>query len=105
MIAGYGYITSSFAYGAANFWNPSGWVVLSVSIAAVAIPTVIYVAKSYTATKSKSKSNPDPYARPGQKKQGRERKNKSRQSDNWKPRSNPKPPKKHTPGRDHRKFK
>ena len=53
---------------------------------------------------SKSKSESDPYARPGQKKQGRERKNKARQHDNWKPRSKPKVPKKHTPGRDHRKW-
>lgn len=51
-----------------------------------------------------AKNDPDPYARPGQKKQGRERKNKARKKDNWKPRSKPKVPKKHTPGRDHQKW-
>ena len=52
--------------------------------------------------------NPDPYARPGQKKQGRELKNKARRSSDWKDRNGKrggrKPPKKHTPGRDHRHF-
>ena len=60
-------------------------------------------------SKGKSKSEVDPYARPGQKKQGRENKNKSRQRDNFKPRNNrrdgkPAPPKHHTPGRDHQRF-
>ena len=50
-----------------------------------------------------SRTSADPFARPGQKKQGRERKSKARQSKDWKSRSKPKPPKKHTPGRDHRK--
>ena len=49
--------------------------------------------------------DPDPYARPGQKKQGRERKSKARQNKNWKPRSKPKPLKKHTPSKVHRKEK
>ena len=61
---------------------------------------------SETNTITEDKTNEaDPYARPGQKKQGRERKNKARQSKDWKPRSTPKPLKKHTPGRDHRKYK
>ena len=55
--------------------------------------------------KSEEIEEPDPYARPGQKKQGRERKTKARKNPDWKPRSNPKPPKKHTPGRGHRKYK
>ena len=50
----------------------------------------------------------DPYKRKDQKKQGRELKNKSRGKDSWTQRNGyrrgPKPPKKHTPGRDHRKF-
>ena len=53
--------------------------------------------------------NPDPYARPNQKKQGRENKAKSRTKGNWQPRNNrrdgaPRPVHKHTPGRDHRKY-
>ena len=49
--------------------------------------------------------DPDPYARPGQKKQNRERKEKKKKK-NWDPNPNKKilPPKKHTPGRDHRKY-
>ena len=53
------------------------------------------------------KQNPDPYARPGQKKQNREVKEKKRKKDNFKSRSGKRriePPKKHTPGRDHRKY-
>lgn len=52
--------------------------------------------------------NPDPFARPGQKKQGREKKAKAREKDNFKDRSGkrrPSRPKKHTPMDDHRKFK
>ena len=56
-----------------------------------------------------SKTDPDPYKREGQKKQGRENKNKSRKKENFRPRNNrrdgkPAKPKHHTPGRDHRKF-
>ena len=51
--------------------------------------------------------DPDPFKRPRQKKQGRELKNKARKGDDWKQRNGkrggPKPPKHHTPGRDHRK--
>ena len=48
----------------------------------------------------------DPYARPGQKKQGRELKSKAREKfkNKCKYRGGRKPPKKHTPGRDHRKY-
>ena len=57
-------------------------------------------------------SDPDPYRRPGQKKQERERKEKKKDSNkgkgnkNWNPNPNKRimPPKKHTPGRDHRKY-
>ena len=53
--------------------------------------------------------DPNPYKRPGQKKQQRELRNKSKNKGNWEPRNNkrsgkPAKPKKHTPGRDHRKF-
>ncbi|MBQ3553026.1 MAG: RHS repeat-associated core domain-containing protein, partial [Clostridia bacterium] len=54
--------------------------------------------------KVKAADDPDPYARPDQKKQGRERKNKARLDPKWKPRSQPRPPKKHTPSRSHRKY-
>ncbi|MBQ8416521.1 MAG: RHS repeat-associated core domain-containing protein [Clostridia bacterium] len=53
--------------------------------------------------------DPDPYARPGQKRQGRELKGKGRRNPNFEPRNNrrdnrPAKPKKHTPGRDHKKH-
>lgn len=51
-----------------------------------------------------SAKDPDPYRRPGQKKQGREVKSKARKSDKWQPRKQPRPPKHHTPGREHRKY-
>ncbi len=49
-------------------------------------------------------SDPDPYRRPGQKKQGRELKTKARKNVSWKPRKKARPPKHHTPGREHRKY-
>ena len=58
-------------------------------------------------TERKNKNPQDPYARPNQKKQGRERKAKARKGPSWEPRSGKRrisPPKKHTPGRDHRHF-
>ena len=76
-------------------------MVLSVAIVTT---TVIVGYIIYDSVKTSEKYDPDPYARPEQKKQGRENKNKARKSNKWKPRSNPKPPKKHTPGRDHRKY-
>ena len=48
--------------------------------------------------------DPDPYKRPGQKKQGRELKTKARKDERWKPKKKPRPLKHHTPGRDHRKY-
>lgn len=98
-IAGGGYLATAGTIGVANAWNPVGWVIVgTVAIATVTMVGVIV----YTSTVRKNE--PDPYARPGQKKQGRERKNKARKNKNWKPRSTPKPPKKHTPGRDYRKY-
>ena len=57
-------------------------------------------------TVAKEKYDPDPFARPGQKKQGRERKEKKKGADNWNPNPNkrPKPLPHHTPGRDHQKY-
>ena len=88
-----GYLSLALFGGAAiaNSWNPLGWLL----VAAVAVAVVVSLAKTI---------DPDPYARPGQKKQGRERKSKARKKDDWKPRSNPRPLKKHTPGRNHRKY-
>lgn len=65
-----------------------------------AVMTVIVVVIVYEASKN------DPYARPGQKKQGRESKEKKKESDDWKGNPNKKPPlpKQHTPGKDHRKY-
>ena len=62
-----------------------------------------------TYSKSNPKYDPDPYARPNQKKQNRETKNKNRKKDNYKPKNNrrdgkPAPPKHHTPGHDHQKY-
>ena len=101
-LAGGGYLATAGTAGVVNVWNPVGWVILGT----LAVTTVVIVGfEIYDSIKSASKSSEaDPYARPGQKKQGRERKNKARKNDNWKPRSNPKPPKKHTPGREHRKY-
>ncbi len=56
---------------------------------------------------AKNKGNSDPNKRPGQKKTGRERKNKARKKDNWEERGGRRripPLKHHTPGRDHRKY-
>ena len=56
----------------------------------------------------KTKDEVDPFRSPGQKEQGREKKNKARQKDGFENRSNqrrpPPPPKKHTPGREHQKY-
>ena len=93
-------LTSAGTVAATNIWNPLGWIVLGT----VATVLVIVVAVDIY-DEASSRDDPDPYSRPGQKKQGRERKNKSRTSKDWKPRSTPKPPKKHTPGRGHRKYK
>lgn len=61
-----------------------------------AVVTTIYIA-----------SKSDPYARPGQKKQGRELKEKKKQKgwdENRSGKRRRSPPKKHTPGKDHRKY-
>ena len=93
-------LVGTWGIGASNIWNPVGWVAIGVAV----VVTVAVVGYAVYDSVKAEKQESDPYARPGQKKQGRERKNKARQKDNWEPRSNPKPPKKHTPGRDHRKY-
>ena len=102
-LAGAGYVATAATIGGTNVWNPLGWIVIGtvVVVSVVVIAVDIYDSQNSFAISSEA----DPYARPGQKKQGRERKSKARRSKDWKPRSNPKPPKKHTPGRDHRKYK
>lgn len=86
-----------------------GTVVGPALVGGLIVATVVLVSISVVegiqnnVQEASKKEEADPYARPGQKKQGRERKSKARQGDNWEPRSKPKPPKKHTPGRDHRK--
>lgn len=79
--------------------TPAGWVAIGVT-AVVTIGIISY--SVYESSKSKS----DPYGRPGQKKQGRERKEKKK-NNNWKqnPNKKAKPLPKHTPGRDHRKYR
>ncbi len=66
------------------------------------------IVESKRKKEKKNNRDPDPHARPGQKKQGRELKSKSRLNPNFKQRNGrrrgPQPPKHHTPGRDHRKF-
>ena len=59
-----------------------------------------------SAGKRKNNQNQDPYARPNQKKQGRELKNKARSRfvTQIKYRRGRRPPKKHTPKPDHRRF-
>ena len=59
---------------------------------------------------SKSGYDPNPYKRPGEKKQNRENRSKSRQKGNWEPRNNrrdgkPAKPKSHTPSKKgHKKY-
>lgn len=86
--------------------------VAPIVIAVAAVAAVSYGAYHFAKSKNKTKSKElvDPYARPGQKKQGRENKNKSRKNQNFKSRNNrrdnkPAQPKKHTPSRKgHTKY-
>ena len=97
-----GVLTWGVYVGTSNVWNPVGWVILGTIVVTAIVVVGINI---HNSKKRAPKNNPDPYSRPGQKKQGRERKNKARRDDNWVPRSKPKPQKKHTPGRGHRKYK
>lgn len=81
--------------------------VLLASVAGAALGCGVYLI--YNGVKT-ARYNPDPYARPGQKKQNRELKNKNRSKQGYKPRNNkrdgkPAKPKKHTPSRKgHKKY-
>ena len=82
--------------------------VATAANATVAVGLTIAGESLLYAAASKSKDDVDPYRRSGQKKQGRELKNKSRQSENFRSRNNrrdnlPAPPKHHTPGKAHQK--
>ncbi|WP_084757214.1 RHS repeat-associated core domain-containing protein [Clostridium sp. DMHC 10] len=99
-----------FAY-ALYFVPGIGGVVLGITIGVVLVYGA-YKGISYVRSKvgrisfAKTKSNSDPYARPNQKKQGRERKEQKRKKPNWKnnPNRRAKPLPKHTPGKTHRKY-
>jgi len=70
---------------------------------------VVDVAPATTPQVEFQEYDPNPYKRAGQKKQGRENRNKSRTKPQWKSRNNrrdgkPAKPKKHTPSNDHRRF-
>ncbi len=87
-----------------KYVDPSGEaVVLSATaigyVVILGIKVAVEVATYYSGIN-------DPYARPNQKKQGRERKEKKKNNGNWKPNPNKKPAPlpKHTPGKDHRKY-
>lgn len=96
LIAGIGSIT------------PVGWGIIAATVVVGVITVGIKYAKK--SVKRKSKQEVDPYAREGQKKQGREVKNKGRRSGNFTSRNNrrdskPAKPKKHTPSRKgHTKY-
>ena len=68
--------------------------------------TNIALSKSNDKSQGNIANEIDPYGRAGQKKQGRELKNKARKrfSRQGKFRGGRKPPKKHTPGKEHRKY-
>ena len=67
-------------------------------------------ASSKSEIKNNNDYDPNPYGRPGEKKQNRENRNKSRTKDGWKPRNNkrdgkPAKPKSHTPSKKgHKKY-
>ena len=90
-----------------NFVDPSGESVIGAALATMPqwVPWVVTAVVTVGGLIQAASYEPDPYARPNQKKQGREVKEKKRKT-NWKPNPNktPAPPKKHTPGRDHRKY-
>ncbi|WP_047155348.1 DNRLRE domain-containing protein [Aneurinibacillus tyrosinisolvens] len=88
-------------YAAFLYFIPGlGEVAMAATIVGAGIYTGYKLAHYFA-----KKSEHDPYARPNQKKQGRERKEKKK-SGKWKqnPNKRPAPLKKHTPGREHRKY-
>ena len=105
-------------YPVADLFWVAGFVILGLAVIVetiFAVDTVIDTVSDKTdeapqvIIEEKEKYDPNPYKRPGEKKQNRENRNKSRQKKDWKPRNNrrsgkPAKPKKHTPGRDHKKY-
>ena len=91
-----GGVIGGMSAGTITTFTSIAYISGAVAVNSAAVAGTIYF--------SSSKTN-DPYARPGQKKQGRERKEKKK-NDNWKqnPNKKAKPLPKHTPGRDHRKY-
>ena len=102
-------LSGALVAGGSNAWNPVGLAILGVVAVVAVIVVVNYASTNIKFKKSSSKSgtNVDPYGRPNQKKQGRERKENKKKNKNWKqnPNKKPKPLPKHTPGRNHRKYK
>jgi uncharacterized protein RhaS with RHS repeats len=99
-----------------NYYDPYGESQeLAVALAAIfapeiVIPTAIVIAAGVLVYEGCELANDyferskfDPNSRPGQKKQGRELKEKKKDKD-WNPRNPPRPPKSHTPGKTHRKY-
>ncbi len=91
--------TAVMATSASMAVASAGIAVCGIGLAGSVTAATIELAKNY---------DPDPYGRPGQKKQGRENKEKKKK-DNWTPRNNkrngkPAEPKHHTPGREHQKY-
>ena len=119
-----GNIAVAMSMSAVGIGISSGALMSSISAIAVAAIPVIAVGilvevagvAIYTGVKAsrrrkgeKTKEEVDPYARPGQKKQRRELRNKAKKKKTFRSRNNrrgggPRPPKSHTPGRDHRKY-
>ena len=104
--------TFGAAIAGASALTPVAIAALATVVVVVAVSTAVKYSKSKSKNKSKQKSKEevDPYARAGQKKQGRETKVKARQSDKFKSRNNrrdgkPAKPKSHTPSRKgHTKY-
>lgn len=85
-------------------WVP--WFAATVIVVSSALVLDAVGLNPFTHALSKAKSEPDPYARPNQKRQGRERKEQKRKNPNWEgnPNKRTKPLPKHTPGKAHRKY-
>ena len=99
------FLGSSFTLG--SFMTASGEAV-AVSVSGIQIIQAFSLTIGLGILLSKnSDGTQDPYARPNQKKRYREFKYKARKQIGWESRSGKrrvKPPKSHTPGREHKKF-
>ena len=110
-----GWTTSMWWLAAIDGPLPIGDIVFATGVLLFAVGIICSIDTyenagiTYYSTNKTNISDPDPYARPNQKKQGRENKNKNRKKRNFTSRNNrrdgkPAPPKRHTPGHDHQKF-